>query len=227
VTAALPLLIGLAAGLSTYAGGRLAMRVGRHRDLIVSLTGGFVVGLALLDLLPQAIERGADHFDAASIAAVLVTGFALYLVLHRLPEAGRLGPMTLILHSLLDGLGIGVAFQFSAATGWLVAAAVLAHDLADGANMVGMHAAGGNARRTHRWLLANAAAPVVGVLLGSVIAIPSDAFALLLALFGGGFLYIGAAELLPRGRAALADWRSAAASIAGLVVMGVVVHLAG
>ena len=48
------------------------------------------------------------------------------------------GRVSLALHSLMDGLGIGFAFQVSQSTGWLVAAAVLAHDMADGANMIGI-----------------------------------------------------------------------------------------
>lgn len=41
------------------------------------------------------------------------------------------------LHSLLDGMGIGFASQIDARAGWLVALAVLTHDLADGVNTVG------------------------------------------------------------------------------------------
>ena len=59
--------LGIAASLSIYAGGLLAMRFRRPRELIFGLTGGFVIGLALLDLLPEALESGAGLYDATTI----------------------------------------------------------------------------------------------------------------------------------------------------------------
>ena len=76
---------------------------------------------------------------------------------------GHLGAAALTLHSLMDGLGIGFAFQASAAAGVVVAFAVLAHDLVDGLNTVTLGLSGGLQRTTaRRWLVADAAAPLVG-----------------------------------------------------------------
>ena len=118
-------------------------------------------------------------------------------LLHRLPAAGSVGRITLLLHSLMDGLGIGLAFQVSSSAGWLVAAGVLAHDIADGANMVGMSMVDSDTRKARFWLLANAAAPLAGVMIGQAVLIDPADFALILALFAGGFLYIGAVAVLP------------------------------
>ena len=222
----LPFALGLAASFSTYVGGRLAIRFMRHHQLVFGLTGGFVIGLALLDLLPEALETGATFFDATTIIAALVAGLGLYLLLHRLPAGGIVGRATLLLHSLMDGLGIGLAFQVSSSTGWLIAAAVLAHDMADGANMVGMSVAANEPRKAHPWLCANAAAPLIGVAIGQAIEIDLTGFSLILALFAGGFLYVGMVELLPRSRGTAARWSSALASVAGLAIMGLVVHFA-
>ena len=60
----LPFLLGAMAGLSTYVGGRRAMRWGQRRDLVFGLTGGMVIGLALLDMLPEALESGQKVHDA-------------------------------------------------------------------------------------------------------------------------------------------------------------------
>ncbi|MXP24714.1 hypothetical protein GRI39_01465 [Altererythrobacter indicus] len=81
-------------------------------------------------------------------------------------------------------------------------------------------------RKAHRWLLANAVAPLAGVAFGQAIRVDVGEFALLLAVFAGGFLYIGASELLPRSNAAAGGWRAALSSLIGLVVMGGIVHLA-
>jgi len=225
VSSLLPFVLGLAASLSTYAGGVLALRFIKHRELIFGLTAGFVIGLALLDLLPEALESGAGSYDVATITATLVAGLGLYLLLHRLPASGALGRTTLLLHSLMDGLSIGLAFQVSSSAGWLIAVAVLAHDMADGANMVGLTMANGERRKAHIWLLINAAAPLIGVAMGQAVRVDLGEFALILALLAGGFLYIGAAELLPRSRAAMSGWSSAFASVTGLAIMGCVVHL--
>lgn len=202
------------------------MRFLRHRVLIFGLTSGLVIGLALLDLLPEALESGAGLHENGTIMGMLVVGVALYLLVHQLPAAGQIGRATLLLHSLMDGLGIGLAFQISSSTGWLVAAAVLAHDMADGANMVGLTAATDDFRKAHRWLLANAAAPLAGVFIGQAVRIDLDEFSLLLALLAGGFLYIGVAELLPRSRVGTSGLHSSMATIAGLALMVGVVSVA-
>ena len=105
-----------------------------------------MIGVALFDLLPEALETGRRAYAPLAITTATGVGFATYLVLDRLPQllsAGaarrnRLGPGSLTAHSLMDGFGfgIGVAFQASTAVGWVVALAVLAHDFLDGANTV-------------------------------------------------------------------------------------------
>ncbi|MEJ2410158.1 MAG: hypothetical protein P8Y48_12700, partial [Novosphingobium sp.] len=101
----LPLALGLAASISTYADGMFIMRFIGSRALVFGLTSGLVIGLALLDLLPQALESAADLYDPTTIASVLAAGMGLYLLLHRLPANGAVGRITLLLHSLMDGLG--------------------------------------------------------------------------------------------------------------------------
>lgn len=226
MTASLPYLLGALAGGSTYLGGRLAMRFGRRRDILFGLTGGMVIGLALLDLLPEALEHGGAPGDGNAIFLTMAVGVALYLLLHRLPAGGSAGRISLIAHSMMDGLGIGLAFQLSDATGWLVAAAVLAHDMADGANMIGLSALSPHPRTTHRWLLINAAAPLAGVALGQMLRVDATQLGILLALFAGGFLYIGASELVPRSRIGAAGPASGLASLVGIGMMAGVVHLA-
>ena len=106
----------------------------------------------------------------------LVAGFGLYLLIHRLPAGGGVARGSLILHSAMDGLGIGLAFQLSTATGWLVAAAVLLHDMADGANMVGLRSAKEDVARTRAWLGVNALAPLAGVALGQAVQVDPGQF---------------------------------------------------
>jgi len=217
VTVVPPYLLGIAAACSTYAGGRLAMRFAGRRQLLFGLTGGMVVGLALLDLLPEALDSGVHTTEL--IFGVVAAGMALSILLHHLPAGAVVSRASLVAHSMMDGLGIGFAFQVSRETGWLVAAAVLAHDMADGANMVGASSTLTRPDLTHRWLVANAAAPLFGVIVGQMTPIDEHRLSLLLALFAGGFLYIGASELLPRSRGGPGGYRAGVASMVGIGIM--------
>jgi ZIP family zinc transporter len=111
---------------------------------------------------------------------------------------GMVGPASLIVHSTLDGLAIGLAFRADASVGLLVALAVLAHDFADGMNVVTLTLAGGHQSGWARvLLLLDALAPPVGAAIGSLVNLQSAALGYLLAGFSGVFLAIGAGHLLP------------------------------
>ncbi len=110
-----------------------------------------------------------------------------------------LPPVSLILHSTLDGVAIGLAFQAGSSVGLVVLLAVLAHDFADGMNVVALtlEAARGRERLATGLLILDALAPPVGAGLSVLITIPPFALGLLLAAVAGVFIAIGAGHLLP------------------------------
>ena len=174
MTLSTPLLLGGAASLATAAGGVLALRWRHRLMLIVALAAGVVLGVAVFDLLPEAIELGAPIVGGRSIGLAVAGGLGGYVLLARGTMRARatsvawrahLAPATLTLHSLVDGLGIGLAFQASAQVGWVVAAAVLTHDLVDGVNIVGLTLASRTEAAARRWLAMNSAAPLAGAAL--------------------------------------------------------------
>jgi ZIP family zinc transporter len=109
-----------------------------------------------------------------------------------------LAPASLIIHSTLDGFAIGVAFQAGTGLGVIVLLAVLAHDFADGMNVVtlALDAARGRGLAIG-FLVLDALAPVIGAGLSLVVAIPDVTLGWLLAGFSGVFVAIGASHLLP------------------------------
>lgn len=111
---------------------------------------------------------------------------------------GVLPPISLIVHSTLDGLAIGLAFQAGGSIGVIVLFAVLAHDFADGMNVVtlALEAARGE-RLAIVLLVIDAIAPVAGAALSTLVAITPGALGLLLATFAGVFIAVGAGHLLP------------------------------
>lgn len=111
---------------------------------------------------------------------------------------GWFGSLGLIVHSSLDGLAIGLGFQASTSAGVLITMAVVGHDFADGMNVVTLAFTGGLPRRhAVTLLLLDAIAPVVGVAIGGLVPLSHLQLGVLLAVFSGDFIGIGAGHLLP------------------------------
>ena len=228
-------MVGVFTSAATLFGGGLALRFRSALTLFLGFSSGAVIGVALFDLLPEALEAGRRVYSDLAITTATGIGFAAYLALDRLPllmgdgrsARGRLGPGSLTAHSLMDGFGIGVAFQASAAVGWVVAIAVLAHDFLDGANTVTLSLDGDPSEaRARRWLAADALAPLVGIGLSSLVEVSGAVLSLLLGLFSGFFLYIGASELLPRSQTGRPKLSALGATGLGMTFIYVVVRLA-
>ncbi|MGI9169049.1 MAG: ZIP family metal transporter, partial [Caulobacteraceae bacterium] len=229
--------LGVAAGAATLAGGWLALRLAKKIHLILGFSAGAVIGVALFDLLPEALALGSKDRGPAGVTAIVAVGFLAYLVVDRAfliastdraGHRGHLGAGALTLHSLLDGLAIGLGFQVSLAVGAVLAIAVLAHDFSDGINTVTLSMAGsGRPRVARRWLIADAAAPLVGIAASRLISPPRAELAGALAAFAGFFLYIGASELLPESNHRHPRAWTTVATVLGAALIWTVVKLAG
>lgn len=234
---ALLLALGAAAGVATLAGGWLALRFSDRIHLILGFSAGAVVGVALFDLLPEALRLGKGEGDPAFLTGMVAAGFFTYLVIDRVllivssresGHRGHLGAGSLTIHSVLDGLAIGLGFQVSAAVGGILAIAVLAHDFSDGINTVNLSLAGSSGTRAaRRWLIADAVAPLLGILISRLIVVPSEKLSMILAAFAGFFLYIGASELLPDSHHRHPRVWTTIATLAGAALILGVVTLAG
>lgn len=232
----LPLLFGVAATMATLAGGLVALRLRQRAVLLLGLTAGVVLGVALFDLMPEAIDLARGDRAPRMLIAWMAVGLGLYMLVDRAlgrTERGlagwraHLAPATLTLHSLMDGLGIGLAYQIDHRAGWLVAIAVLTHDVADGVNTVSLCLTARAERAARRWLVLNGAAPLVGVIAGLSIAMPAAALAPVMAGFAGVFLYIGACQLVPRSHALDPRMRTTIASLSGIAIMFLATRAAG
>jgi zinc transporter ZupT len=114
------------------------------------------------------------------------------------PAHGALGAASLSAHSYLDGLAIGFAFQTSTALGAIVTMGVLTHDFSDGINTMNLVLKNGGSRRDGlRWVVVDALAPAAGIGSSAVFAIPEQLLGVVLAVFFGFFLYIGASDFIP------------------------------
>jgi zinc transporter, ZIP family len=228
-------LAGLAV-LAIFAGGAIALRLSHTLPTVVALSGGIVVAVALLEILPEAVESVGDAHDAVPLVALGFIAFFLMervLVLHHrdAPEEARshgkvgvLGAAGLTLHSFTDGLGIGLAFSVNTETGLLVLLAVVSHAFADGLNTVSfVLSQSGDRGRAIRWLRIDAFAPLVGAVIGSLISVSDQTLGYFLAIYAGFFLYMGATDLLPAAHAHEHDgegsWSRVLLTITGFVAI--------
>lgn len=141
---------------------------------------------------------------------------------------GMFGAAVLCVHSFLDGIAIGLAFQASRTVGVVVAVAVLTHDFSDGINTMSIVLRNRrDRRRAFRWLLLDALAPALGVFSTLLFALPSSAFGIVLALFAGFFLYIGASDLIPESYHAHPKFLTTATTVAGAAVIFLAMRLVG
>lgn len=237
------LALGFAAFLATLLGGSFALKYRDQLHLILGFSSGAVLGVALFDLLPESLDLTAGRHSAATVTLLVAVGFFAFMFLSRVlllhPEsedehdhghahaAGSLGAASLSLHSFLDGVGIGLGFKVSTSVGAIVAAAVLAHDFSDGVNTVTMILRSrGRGILAFRWLLLDALAPVLGVTVTFGFGLSDVQLGLVLSLFCGFFLYLGASDLLPESHHRHPKLLTGVMNIAGAAVIWLTVHFA-
>jgi zinc transporter ZupT len=209
----MPIIITVATFIFTLLGGLFALKFKDKLHLILGFSAGAVIGVAFFDLMPEAISLGGTLYSISTITSIIAAGFIFYMILDRLvvmhghthneespvhARRGKLGAGSLSIHSFLDGVAIGIAFKVSVAVGLIVAVAVLVHDFSDGINTVNLILKNdGDKKQALRWLVVDALAPVLGVLSTLFFTLSETTLGIILALFAGFFLYIGASDLLP------------------------------
>jgi zinc transporter ZupT len=235
---------------STLAGGLVALKLRDKLHLILGFSAGAVIGVAFFDLLPVSMELGEKYFAHSTVTGVVAIGFLAYLVLDRLVflhvhahthdegttsatassghiQRGILGAGSLSIHSFLDGVAIGLAFQVSAAIGGIVAVAVLVHDFSDGINTVGLILKNkGERKNALRWLIVDAVAPVLGAASTLLFRLPEEGLSIVLAVFSGFFLYIGASDLIPESHHGHPKLLTTVMTLLGAAVLYVAIRLA-
>lgn len=250
-------IISLSVCAAIILGGVFAMKLRDKLHLVLGFSAGSVIAVSFFDLIPESIELGLGFYEPLIILSLTAVGFLVYLVLDRviflysrrhddhrvdggdndntrISDAGHthgrgdLGAASLALHTFLDGISVGLAFQASPAIGIVVAAAVLAHGFSDGINVVNLILKdGGGVKKAFKWVIADAVAPLVGVIATMFFTVPDNVLCLILAFFAGSFLYIGASELIPESHHAHPKLLTTVMTIVGAGIMYAVIRLAG
>jgi zinc transporter ZupT len=232
------LLVSLAALLSTAFGGLCALALRERLPSMLGFATGIVVGVVCFELLPESVGLSRRLWGESPAQALApLAGFLLFHGLDRLRRAratrcgprcahgarrdlGLLSAAALAGHSVLDGLGIGLAFQVSADLGAAVASVVIAHDFCDGLATVSLVLRHGNSKARALGMLAlDALAPVVGAAVAHVCRIPGEVLAPCLGVTAGFLLSMGASTLLPRLRSGVRTGALAAPALGASIVL--------
>ncbi len=223
--------------VSTLFGGWFAIRHKRHLRHILGFTAGIIIGVLTFDVLPELFGIiNTFAIDSVWPMVALVVGFLGFHIIektvlmhhehetqygrHKHPQVGVLSSLALGGHSLLDGVGIGLAFQVNAQVGVAVSLALIAHKFADGLNAASLMLAHKNSvQRTMYLVLLNAVLPIVGALSTLFFTVHEQYLAYYLAFFGGFLLYIGASDILPQAHDEKSDRLTILLTVAGVAFM--------
>ncbi len=229
--------------ISTLLGGLFALKYKNQMNLILGLTAGVILGVIAFDLFPEIIRlTGTLGVNPTSPMIALVAGFLIFHVAekvllvhhshedhygpHTHPSVGKFQAIALSGHSFLDGVGIGLGFQVSAATGIIVALAVIAHDFSDGLNTVTLLLRHKNSnRQALRFLFIDAIAPVLGGLSTLFFTLSENTLLLYLGFFAGFLLYIGVSDILPEAHSKTSSLKTIGATLLGVIVIFLITRI--
>lgn len=186
----------------------------------LGFSGGFVLAAALLEMVPESLERGASMplFIALGYLLVFLTEQMFNVHMHHIPEEDNsshlhssTGVASLVAfntHDFIDGVAIGAAMVADMRLGIVVSLAVLFHEIPAGFVIAAIMRGAGWSRMGA--LLSGVSLgliTLVGILLpfglGGISTFLTDA---LLALAAGTFIYVGATLLVPLSEAGKSRW---------------------
>lgn len=191
--------------------GRLAKNQERLMHL-VSFAAGAMLAAAFFDLLPEAFEllQGADprqvllYVFSGLLVFYIIEQFILVSHCHEgICDVHKARRSMVILgdtvHNFLDGMAIAAALLISLPLGFVTALAVFFHEIPQEVGDFGVLLKMGMPRaQAIKWNVFSALATILGgVLVYLVVGIFETLEVFLIALAGGGFIYIATVDLLP------------------------------
>lgn len=219
--------------LATTVGGLLSVAIaawlttavlGRIVKNLVSLSAGVLLGAALLNVLPEAFESGADSH---ALFATLLAGLLFFFLLEKAElyrhahhhegddphhghhhgfdaeQAGRGGWTVLLgdsIHNFCDGVIIAAAFLADTQLGVVTAAAVIAHEIPqEVGDYIVLLNAGFSRTKALAYNALSGLAAVAGGVAGYFVVGPWEAlFPYLLVVAASSFIYVAVADLIPQ-----------------------------
>jgi zinc transporter ZupT len=199
--------------LAAFAGGGWILKpkafVSSSFGGVFAFRSGILTGVAFIHLLPGAWRAHPAYAGWGAVAAFVLffaaENFTMADPCHedecRVHSLGAAAMAGLLTHSLLDGANLAVAFAAGRGAGAAAGIALVIHKLADGFTLTTLFRQAGYRRRTSLAALAAlaAATPAGAVLAGAGLSsLPSSALGGALGFSAGSFVYLAAADIVPR-----------------------------
>lgn len=187
----------------------------KYTHQLMSFAAGILLATAFLHLIPEASElSGRDAF------VYVLAGFSLFYVLESLimvhagPElhhishfkgegmetSAKMAFIGLLLHSLIDGVIIGVGFEIDPKIGAFAAFSIIMHELPEGITTYSLMMLTEPRKQAliKSWAVALATPAGTIISLLFIKDIPENIIGILLAIASGTFIYVAAADLIPK-----------------------------
>jgi ZIP family zinc transporter/zinc and cadmium transporter len=200
---------GVSAALANVVGA-LAVTSGRQwsmraLDRMLAFAAGFLLSVAFIDLMPEAVERGGRTAAAVALGSYLLVHFTQHTIgrhFHFGEERHAVTRVTsssaligLLLHTFVDGVAVASGVLVSGAVGVLVFVGVLLHKFPEGLAISSLFLASGASKRMAVGAAAAlGAATIMGVALTDQIAGLREYG---IAISAGVTIYVGASNLVP------------------------------
>lgn len=223
--------------LATLAGGLLVLRTQRSLIPFLSLSGGVILGLAFLDLLPEAFgSAGEAGIDAIWIGLAALGSILFFHILdkafdyhgHEGHEHAHIhkhvGTWSRVagmgFHAFLDGLAVGGGFAAGNRLGLLVTAALMLHKFTDGLSTVTL------LRMRHEKMRPALLGlgmililPVIGFFAGHALVPTPTSLEIFLAALAGLFIHLSLSELLPEAHQEKTSYVGLWLTVGGVLLM--------
>ncbi|CAN5759336.1 hypothetical protein BH11GEM2_BH11GEM2_33060 [soil metagenome] len=152
----------------------------RALDTMLAFAAGFMIAVAMIDLMPEALARGGHSAAVVALLGYLAVHITQHVIgthfhfgeeTHHVSEAVSVAALVgLLLHTFIDGVAVASGFGIGGTVGALVFTAVLLHKVPEGLAISSLFLAAGQGRqRAFLAACALGAATVLGVVLTDVI----------------------------------------------------------
>jgi zinc and cadmium transporter len=174
--------------------------------VLIAVAAGTLLGVAFLDLIPEAMEDGGED-----VLLYVLSGILAFFILERFVfwhhchdgkcDVHAFSYLNLIgdgAHNLLDGMVITAAYLTSVPLGFATTIAIALHEIPQEIGDFAILVYGGfGKRRALFYNFLSALAAFVGVGVAYLFSSSAGFFAFFLAFAAGGFIYIASADIMP------------------------------
>jgi zinc and cadmium transporter len=205
--------------------------------VLIAVAAGTMLGVAFLDLIPEAVEKGGSN-----VFLYVLSGILAFFVLERFIfwhhchegkcDVHAFSYLNLVgdgVHNLLDGVVITAAYFVSIPLGVATTIAIAMHEIPQEIGDFAILIYGGFSRKKALFYnFLSALASFLGVALAYVFSSSEGFFTFFLAFAAGGFIYIASADIMPELQKEM-EFRKSLLQllclIGGIVLMWAVIHL--